>query len=289
MSAHDQLLVVIDPVARRSDGESVRIAKDVLCAGAEAKICLPDSPEEFSRALARRGSRRPVVLGDDHALLRTVTFLHRERELADAALSLVPIGAPGSLEVAYALGVPRGTVAAARAVLDGVPRRLDLLVDDSDGVVLGDLSIPAGRPPTRAVPSPAPPTVWNTCRSLVRTLVRPAPATLTVRTHRLRVEADGVLLADVDTPLESLTVRSVRGTTDGSGHGAMHGAAEVTVHPTTAPPVRTTAHTLTVSGPDFRYSADGRFLGPVRRRTWTARAEGWGLTLPKEALPPPGP
>ncbi|MFG6295149.1 diacylglycerol kinase, partial [Streptomyces rochei] len=32
----DQLLVVVDPVARRTDGESVRIAKDVLSAGASS-------------------------------------------------------------------------------------------------------------------------------------------------------------------------------------------------------------------------------------------------------------
>ncbi len=63
MSDHDQLLVIVDPVARRSDGESVRIAKDVLSAGAEAKICLPDGPEEFSRALARRGSGAPCCSG----------------------------------------------------------------------------------------------------------------------------------------------------------------------------------------------------------------------------------
>lgn len=65
------LLVVVDPVARRLDGESVRIAKDVLSAGAShTKVCLPDDPEEFARALGRRGSRRPVVIGDDSALLR---------------------------------------------------------------------------------------------------------------------------------------------------------------------------------------------------------------------------
>ncbi|WP_318208064.1 diacylglycerol kinase [Streptomyces sp. SJL17-1] len=267
MSDHDQLLVIVDPVARRSDGESVRIAKDVLSAGAEAKICLPDSPEEFSRALARRGSRRPVVLGDDRALLRTVALLHRERELAAGALSLVPIGAPDALEIAHALGVPRSTPAAARAVLDGAVRRLDLLVDDSDGVVLGDLCIPGG-PATPALAS-ASPTVWGTCRSLVRTLVRPAPTALAVRAHRLRVEADGVLLTDVDTPLESLTVRSVGGT------------AEVIVHPSALPPRHTTAHVLTVSGPDFRYRADGRVTGPVRRRTWTVLEEAWGLTLPR--------
>jgi len=61
----DQLLVVIDPVARQTDGESVRIVKDVLSAGAATKVCLPDGPEEFARALMRRGSRRPVVVGDD--------------------------------------------------------------------------------------------------------------------------------------------------------------------------------------------------------------------------------
>lgn len=265
MSDHDQLLVIVDPVARRSDGESVRIAKDVLSAGAEAKICLPDTPEEFSRALARRGSRRLVVLGDDRALLRTVALLHRDRELSGAALSLVPIGPPDALEVAHALGVPRSTPAAARAVLDGAARPLDLLVDDSDGVVLGDLLVPAAPEPSSAAPS-----VWGTCRSLVRTLVRPAPAGLAGRTHRLRVEADGVLLSDVGTPLESLTVRSVAGT------------AEVTVRPWSAPARQATADVLTVSGPDFRYRADGRLTGPVRRRTWTVRAGAWGLVLPRD-------
>ncbi|MFI6419562.1 diacylglycerol kinase [Streptomyces sp. NPDC050842] len=268
MSDHDQLLVIVDPVARRSDGESVRIAKDVLSARAETKICLPDSPEEFTRALARRGSRHPVVLGDDRALLRTVTLLHRERELAEGALSLVPIGPPDALELAHALGVPRSTPAAARAVLDGAVRRLDLLVDDSDGVVLGDLLVPAGR----ALGAPTS-SVWGTCRSLVRTLVRPAPTALAVRTHRLRVEADGVLLADVDTPVEGVSVRSVAGTAEVTVHPA---------HPSPEPDHQALARTLTVSGPDFRYRADGRVTGPVRRRTWTARAGAWGLTLPRD-------
>lgn len=123
--------------------------------------------------------------------------------------------------------MPRSTPAAARAVLDGTVRRLDLLVDDSDGVVLGGLRIP-GVPAVPGLASVSP-TVWGTCRSLVRTLVRPAPTALAVRALRLRVEADGVLLSDVDTPLESLTVRSVGGT------------AEVVVHPSATPPRHTTS------------------------------------------------
>ncbi|MHC3471591.1 diacylglycerol kinase family protein [Streptomyces sp. 7R007] len=270
-ASSDQLLVVIDPVARSADGESVRIAKDVLSAGAMAKVCLPEGPEEFARALLRRGSRRPVVVGDDRALVRAVSLLHRQRELAGCVLSLVPVGS--ALSVAGALGVPTGAVAAARAVLDGVERRLDLLVDDSDGVVLGALRIPpllARAPVAEAVGRP-----WlRTAQSLVRTLVpareTPLPAP---RPARLRVEVDGELLADLDQPLEAVSV------TPGAS-----GVAEVEVRPLSvgaeASPVRAAGRVVTVSGADFRYRADAAVSGPVRRRTWRVVEGAWGLTVP---------
>ncbi|MFF5674283.1 hypothetical protein ACFY8S_29915 [Streptomyces hygroscopicus] len=141
------LLMVIDPQARRTDGESVRIAKDVLCAGAQTKICLPEGPEDVERALARRGARRPVVVGDDRALLRVVELLHRRRELADATLSVVPVGGSATVALAHSLGVPTDAVTAARTVLGGVVRPRDLLVDESGGVVLGGLRIPSGLAP----------------------------------------------------------------------------------------------------------------------------------------------
>ncbi|MEV5606762.1 diacylglycerol kinase [Streptomyces sp. NPDC052225] len=261
-----QLLVIVDPLARRADGESVRIAKDVLCAGAAAKICLPDGPAEFAKALAKRGVRRPVVIGDDRALLRAVSLLHRERELSGAVLSMVPVG--GSVSLAHALGIPPGTVAAARAALDGTERRLDLLVDDSDGVVLGDLRIP---PVPEAGPAARP---WlRTCRSLVRTLAaRPAraPAAEGAGPTRLRVEADGVTLVDLDQPVEGVSVGPATGT----------GLARVEVLGALGP-VCVEARTVTVSGADFRYRADAVTIGgPVRRRTWTVRVGAWGLALP---------
>ncbi|MEU6992847.1 diacylglycerol kinase family protein [Streptomyces sp. NPDC046465] len=308
MSARDQLLVVIDPVARRTDGESVRIAKDVLSAGAAVRVCLPDGPEDFTKALARRGTRRLVVVGDDRALLRAVGSLHRDRELAGCALSVVPVGASQTL--ARGLGVPPGAVAAARAVLEGAERRLDLLVDDSDGVVLGDLRIPpvgaaegggggAGVPAggfgaegstgegarisARAVSrvtagGPAEGHPWlRTCQSFVRTLAsrpsRPVPGAGR-GPARLRIEADGVVLVDLDQPVESVRVTTVDG-----------GLAQVEVRPASvgaeAAPVRVRAGTVTVSGPDFRYRADAVVAGPVRTRTWTVHPLAWGLTLPR--------
>lgn len=211
----DQLLVVIDPVARQTDGESVRIVKDVLSAGAATKVCLPEGPEEFARALARRGSRRPVLVGDDRALMRAVVLLHRQRELAQCVLSMVPVGPV--LGVARALGLPTGAVAASRAVLDGTERRLDLLVDDSDGVVLGTLRIPPLSVPEPAGAAEAGRPWLRTYQSLVRTLVpaRPGrePFVAAPGPAHLRVEVDGVTLVDLDQPLEAVSV------TPGSGGG----------------------------------------------------------------------
>ncbi|MEU1822766.1 diacylglycerol kinase [Streptomyces abikoensis] len=309
MSAPDpsgaQLLVVIDPVARRVDGESTRIARDVLCAGAVAKICLPGGPEEVARAVARRGRRRIVVIGDDRALLRVVGLLHRRRELADAPLAWVPVGALPAVSVARVLGVPLGTVAAARAVLDGAERRLGLLADESDGVVLGGLWAPAGAVrrapgPPRGPASPQAPAAvpapgggpeggpggpggpgghqawWTpaarTARTALTLLSGPSGRHPLPSATRLRVEADGELLADLDRPVARVAVT------------AAGGLAEVVVH-TGGPadtPLRVLARTVTVSGPDFRYRADNRVRGPVRTRTWTAVGDAWGLTLPRE-------
>lgn len=268
----DQLLVVIDPVARHTDGESVRIAKDVLSAGAATKVCLPEGPEEFARALARRGSRRPVVVGDDRALVRAVSLLHRQRELAGCALSVVPVGPV--LSLAGALGVPTGAVAAARAVLDGVERRMDVLVDDSDGVVLGALRIPP-LPPTGGSETVEGRPWLRTYQSLVRTLAptRPVPVVPRPGPSRLRVEVDGVTLVDLDQPVEGVSV---------TPRGA--GTASVEVRPASvgaeAAPLLARGRRVTVSGADFRYRADALVAGPVRSRTWTVWEDALGLVVP---------
>ncbi|MBN0046956.1 diacylglycerol kinase [Streptomyces actuosus] len=274
--ASEQLLVIIDPVARRTDGESVRIAKDVLSAGAATKLCLPNGPEEFARALARRGARRPVVVGDDRALVRAVSLLHRRRELAGSVLSVVPVGS--TLSLARSLGVPTGAVAAARAVLDGDVRRLDVLVDDSDGVVLGAVGIPPVREeaPREADAVPADGHPWlRTCQSLVRTLVplRPARPLAATGPARLRVEVDGATVVDLDQPVEAVSL------TPGAAGSALVEVRPVSVG-SEAPPVRAEGRIVSVSGGDFRYRADAQVVGPVRRRTWTVVEGALGVTLP---------
>lgn len=321
-----ELLVVIDPVARATDGESVRIARDVLCAGArDAKVCVPDCAAEVERVLAKRGDRQPVVVGDDRALLRTVRLLHRERELAVCPLSVVPVGPADSTVLVRSLGVPGGPVEASRTALTGTTRAMDLLVDDSGGVVLGDLRVPArsgpaslgcpdvrhgagGQTPPGRGWAAAPPEVLDDgtardgaepaghpvsggpgadrvpplrgCRSLVRSLARPLPLLGALAggashagvqaVHRLRVEADGAMLADLDRPVAGVSVAP-----------AGEGLAVVTVRRrASSDPVQARARTVTVSGPDFRYRADAVVGGPVRARTWTVLDAAWRLTLP---------
>nr|WP_155073526.1 diacylglycerol kinase [Streptomyces taklimakanensis] len=276
------MLVLVDPQARRADGESVRIARDVLSAGAPGvKVYLPEGPGETARALAHRGRRRPVVIGDDRALLRAVRLLHLERGLPECALAVVPVGRPGSVALAGRLGLPLDAVRAARTVLEGRERRFDLLIDDSGGVVLGGLRIPPVRDGERDAREGAGDHDGGTrgpldrCRSLVRTLARPpAPGR---EPARLRVEADGVVLADLDHPVERVSL------SPGDG-----GLAEVVVRRRSVDgPVRARARTVTVSGPHFRYRADAVVSGPVHTRTWTAHPSALRLTVPTDPSAPP--
>ncbi|MGP3972065.1 diacylglycerol kinase [Streptomyces sp. 6N223] len=242
--------MVIDPMARRTDGESVRIARDVLCAGArDAAVCVLDQPQAIAQALGRRAGhgRRVVIIGDDRALVRAVRVLHLHGRLGASPLAVVPVGPGPSVAVARALGVPTDAVAASRAVLSGTDRRLDLLTDDTGGVVLGALGIPApGRP------------LW-----LVRRPVRQP------RRPRLRVEADGRLLADLDRPVTGVSVR------------AEGGLAEVVVRPSPNDgDVTARATSVTVSGPAFSYRANAATQGPTRTRTWTVCPEALRLTVP---------
>ncbi|MGW8380421.1 diacylglycerol kinase [Streptomyces sp. ODS28] len=265
------LLVVVDPVAREADGESVRIARDVLCAGAPgAKVCLPESAEEAARVLARRcGPRRPVVVGDDGALLRAVQLLHRERVLGEAALSLVPVGdSPGGVRLARSLGIPADAVSAARAALRGAERAVDLLVDDCGGVVLGSLRLATGPyGDGRGNGSEADSPWQRVYRSLAGT------ARARVPRQRIRVEADGELLADWDVPVEEVSVAP-----DGCGAGF----AEIAVRGAQPPVRRALARRITVAGPEFRYRAGGGAeYGPVRgARTWTVAPAALRMIVP---------
>ncbi|WP_332262175.1 hypothetical protein [Kitasatospora mediocidica] len=155
--------------------------------------------------------------------------------------------------------MPTEPVAAARAVLTGVPRDFGMLLDEEDGVVLGEVRIP-GR-------GQGHPGGWRSlwAKLVAAEQVEPEPS-------RLRVEADGRPLCGHDRPVRLVALRLPMGSV----------AAEVVVRP--AGPggslVRVRASSVTVRGRTFGYEADGCPVGPVRTRTWTAHPDTWALLLP---------
>ena len=146
-SAGEALLVVVSPVALALDGESVRVARDVLGAAFAMKAVVPEDLAELEHALSRKGRRRLVVIGDDQALHEVVQLLHRHAELEAGPIGIIPVGTGQSLGLSRSLGAASRPVEAARAVARGAERRLDLLVDEDGGVVLGNLWIPGRAEP----------------------------------------------------------------------------------------------------------------------------------------------
>jgi len=141
-SAGEALLVIVSPSALAVDGESVRVARDVLGAAFAMKAVVPEDLLELERVLSRKGRRRLVVIGDDQALHHVVQLLHRHAELGAGPVGIIPVGKGHKVALARSLGAAGRPVEAARAVARGAERRLDLLVDEDGGVVLSGLRIP---------------------------------------------------------------------------------------------------------------------------------------------------
>lgn len=254
------LFVVVDPLSRQADGEAVRVARDVLSAQRRTKIAIPDDAAELRHMLAHRGRRQPVVIGDDQALHRTVQVLHSRDELSGARLSVIPVGPPARTRLARALGIPTDPAPAARVALGGTERRLDLLVDDEDGVVLDSLRVLPARSRVLRIQHAAG----------VRRAPRPA-APCAQRGMRVQVCTDDGLVGDPERPVRLLSV-------DRHPEG---GEMEVVLRqPLADSPLRVRARQLRVVGDAFSYQADAELLGPVPSRTWTVLPDAWGVAVP---------
>ncbi|WP_235215453.1 acylglycerol kinase family protein [Phaeacidiphilus oryzae] len=312
------LLLVVAPTARRVDAEAVRVARDVLSAATSVKLALPEDLPELDRMLTHRGRRRPVVIGDDRALHHVVRLLHRQSALGTGPIGLVPVGEGTALATSRALGIPARPEEAARAVLRGADRQLDLLVDEDGGVVLGAVRIPgregggraarggpgaAGRPPIGADRSPGANTIasssWTSggpgasrAPGAAAEPELPGPAGRLARLggavgeavsgavrgalpgglpggarRRLRIEADGRVLAEPGQPIRSVAVE-VRG----------GGRMEIRIQ--AHHPLYARARQLVISGAEFEYLADSAPGGPVERRIWTVQPGAWRLHVP---------
>src|SRR6476619_986810 len=120
----DPLLVITNKDAGTADQETLEVALEILRARTSVEVAATSNPGELDGVLQRAGSRRIVVAGGDGSLHAVVAALYRRHDLARATIGLIPMGTGN--DFARTLEVPLDQCEAARVVLDGVSRPMDL-------------------------------------------------------------------------------------------------------------------------------------------------------------------
>ncbi|MDH2413264.1 diacylglycerol kinase family protein [Nocardioides sp. CER19] len=285
-------LVVVSPAAGNTDDSKLTRALTVLRgSGAEVELVESGSPDELDTVLDRVDDRVLVVAGGDGSLHAVVQALHDRGKLASVTLGLVPLGTGN--DFARSLDVPLAPEAAAHAIVEGTPCRLDLLVDDHDGVVVNSVHTGAGAAAARAADR------WKARLGRAGYVVGALTTAVNPPTVRVRVVVDGRVVHDG----RVLQVAVGNGAYVGGGTALTpdadptDGAADVLIarpatgwaHVTYAAGLLVGRHHLhedvdtfrgrvvEVTGERFWCSVDGELTGPHHARRWRVERSAYSL------------
>ena len=310
----ESYLVITNEGAGTVDQESLDRALAVLSDHASVEVTSTSDPGELDGVLHRAGSRRIVVAGGDGSLHAVVSVLHRRNDLADAVIGLIPLGTGN--DFARGTGIPLDPEEAARLLLTGEPRRVDLIVDEVGEVVVNSVHIGASAQASRRGHR------WKQRLGAVGVgkvnlgkLGYPIGAALAAFQPpqlRLRVVVDGNVVVDVDEPVLMVAVgnsTSVGGGTELTPRADTEdGRFDVMISRSTGVAAKfgyvfqlararhhhrddvlyLRAREISVSGELFFSSADGEISGPERRRTWRIVPAAYSMLLPPEGSPDQG-
>lgn len=292
----DPLLLITNADAGTTDTENVEKALSVLRDAGDVEVCATSNPGELDGVLHRRGSRRVVIAGGDGSLHAVVAALHRRQELADTILGLIPLGTGN--DFARGVGIPLDPEEAARLVVKGDVRPVDLLVDCVGSVVVNNVHIGVGAQASRKASK------WKKRLGRIGYPIGALLAAVNPPFVRLRIEVDGEEVADFAHPI--LMVAIGNGPNVGGGAEITpeadpeDGRMDVMVSFAIGPVARIgyalgfrkgehheredvkylRASTVSVSGQNFYCSADGEVYGPERHRTWRVEPGALRMTLP---------
>jgi YegS/Rv2252/BmrU family lipid kinase len=293
----DPILLITNADAGTSDAESIDRALAVLRASTDVEVCATSNPGELDGVLHRRGSRRVVVAGGDGSLHAVVAALHRRHELGDVVLGLVPLGTGN--DFARGTGIPLEPEDAAKVVVEGEVRPVDLIEDCLGNVVVNNVHIGVGAQASRKAGK------WKERLGRLGYPIGAALAAVNPPFVRLRIEVDGEEVADFAHPV--LMVAIGNGPTIGGGAEATpeadaeDGRMDVMVSFAVGPLARfgyalrfrrgehherddvkyLRGTSVTVTGQDFYCSADGEVFGPERNRTWRLVPDAMRMALPR--------
>ena len=302
----DPLLVITNSDAGSPEEESLRQALGVLRGSASVEVQATSNPGELDGVLHRAGSRRIIVAGGDGSLHAVIAALHRRNDLKNAVLGLLPLGTGN--DFARGTGIPLDIAEAARVVLEGEPRKMDLVVDELGEVVVNGVHVGAGANASRRGAR------WKDRLGSIGVgklnlgkVGYPIGALLTAWNPplvRLHVEVDGEVVNDVDEKI--LMVAIGNGSSVGGGAELTpeatpeDGKLDVMISRATRPSERfmyavrlgfarhhlaegatyLRGTSVSVSGGPFWCSADGEIYGPERQRTWHVEPEAYSMVLP---------
>ena len=296
----DPLLVITNGDAGTADEENLAAALAVLRERASVEVAATANPGELDGVLHRAGSRRIVVAGGDGSLHAVISALHRRQELKNAVLGLLPLGTGN--DFARGIDIPLDVEEAARVVVEGEPKHMDLVVDEVGEIVVNSVHVGVGAEAARRGAG---------FKERLGKIGYPIGALLTALdppTVRLRVEIDGKVVCDLAEPVLQVAVGN--GPSVGGGThltpdaDPRDGRVDVLISTSTGPLARilyavrlgfATHHhrddvtvrrgkTVSVSGGPFWCSADGEIYGPERQRTWHVEPEAYRMVLPQSVV-----
>jgi len=295
-----KLVVLGNPAAGGVDEQTRATVLDTLRAEADVLVCEPADPGHLDRILAEHADRVPVVLGGDGTVHAVVAALMARGELGGRPIGLVPLGTGNDL--ARALGIPLDPGAAAKVVVRGRERPLDLLVDGEGGIVVNAVHVGVGARASEQAAALKP--VLRRAAYAVGALL----AGLRSRGWRLRVRVDNEVISDGRRRILMVGVGngvSIGGGTPLAPHARPDdGLADVVIsyavsplarlafgvllrrgrHPERGDVLTVRGSAITVEGEPVPANADGELSPPAPRRTWTLSPAAWRVIVPEEEL-----
>lgn len=141
------ILLVTNSAAGSAEAADLRSATAVLGRAGPVEVARLERPDDLSRALDRRAGRLLVVAGGDGTLHAVIGTLHHRGELSRVVLGLIPLGTGNDFARGAGIGVD--VEEAARVVVAGRVRPVDLIVDDRDDVVVNNVHLGVGAEASR--------------------------------------------------------------------------------------------------------------------------------------------
>ncbi len=310
MSHVRRLLLITNDNAGTSDDEAIEAAVAVLREGAEVEVVGTTDLDDLQNVLRERIEAHPdieiVVAGGDgslHAMivaLGALDRLHREdgSGVEAPALGLIPLGTGN--DFARAIDLPTEPDEAARVILDGKLRPIDVIEDDTGALIVNAVHVGAGEEAGRAAQP------WKERLGPLGYLIGSVLAGIQAKGWRLRVVVDGEAVADGRRRLMQVAIAN--GTSVGGGAQIApdaapgDGRADVLVA-TARSRFEQLRYALrlkrgdqdelhgvsnyvgrevriSTTGEPFGINADGELSDPVRERTWRVLRAAYRLHVP---------